>query len=115
LAAYEEGRKDGTRDAFAIVGAGDGEFLGIAVAPQIDRVARTAELGYVVAPSARGRGVASEALRLITEWAFGELGMERLELLISVENEASGRAAARCGDLREGVLRAPYVHGGLRG
>jgi RimJ/RimL family protein N-acetyltransferase len=114
LTAYEEGRKDGTRDAFAIVGAGDHEFLGIAVAPRIDRVARTAELGYVVAPSARGRGVASEALRLMTGWAFDELGMERLELLISVENEASKRVAARCGYVREGVMRSNYVKGELR-
>jgi len=114
LAAYEEGRKDGTREAFAIVDEGDGEFLGIAVAPQIDRVARTAELGYVVAPSARGRGVASEALGLMTEWAFDELGMERLELLISAENEASKRVAARCGYVREGVMRSHYVKGELR-
>jgi RimJ/RimL family protein N-acetyltransferase len=114
LAAYEDGRKDGTRDAFAIVGADDGEFLGVAVAPQIDRVARTAELGYVVAPLARGRGVASEALGLMTEWAFDELGMERLELLISVENEASKRVAARCGYVREGVMRSHYVKGEVR-
>jgi RimJ/RimL family protein N-acetyltransferase len=113
LAAYEEGRRDGTREAFAIVGEGDGEFLGIAVAPQIDRTARTAELGYVVAPGARGRGVASEALGLLTDWAFA-LGMERLELLISVENEASKRVAARCGYVREGVLRSHYVKGDLR-
>jgi RimJ/RimL family protein N-acetyltransferase len=113
LAAYEDGRREGTRDAFAIVGEGDGEFLGIAVAPQIDRAARTAELGYVVAPAARGRGVASEALGLLTDWAFA-LGMERLELLISVENEASKRVAARCGYVREGVLRSHYVKGDLR-
>ena len=113
LAAYEDGRTDGTREAFAIVGEGDGEFLGIAVAPQIDRTARTAELGYVVAPAARGRGVASEALGLLTDWAFA-LGMERLELLISVENEASKRVAARCGYVREGVVRSHYVKGDLR-
>jgi RimJ/RimL family protein N-acetyltransferase len=113
LAAYEEGRRDGTREAFAIVGEGDGEFLGIAVAPQIDRTARTAELGYVVAPGARGRGVASEALGLLTDWAFA-LGMERLELLISVENEASKRVAARCGYVREGILRSHYVKADLR-
>jgi len=114
LAAYEDGRNDGTREAFAIVDEGGGEFLGIAVAPRIDRAARTAELGYVVAPSARGRGVASEALGLMTEWAFDELGMERLELLISVENEASKRVAARCGYVREGVMRSHYVKGELR-
>jgi RimJ/RimL family protein N-acetyltransferase len=53
LAAYREGRRDGSREAFAIVDAG-GAFLGIAVAPRIERAARTAELGYVVAPAARG-------------------------------------------------------------
>jgi RimJ/RimL family protein N-acetyltransferase len=113
LAAYEDGRRDGTREAFAIVGEADGAFLGVAVAPQIDRTTRTAELGYVVAPAARGRGVASEALGLMTEWAFA-LGMERLELLISVENEASKRVAARCGYVLEGVLRSHYVKGDLR-
>src|SRR5215470_10939614 len=78
---YAGARGDGSREAFAIVE--DGEFLGLALAPQIDRKTRTAELGYVVAPAARGRGVATEALRQLTDWAF-ELGMLRLELMISV-------------------------------
>jgi len=103
LAGYEEGRRDGSREAFAIVD--EGEFLGIAVAPQIDRETRTAELGYVVAPAARGRGVATDALRQLTDWAF-ELGMLRLELMISVENAGSKRVAERCGYTREGVLRS---------
>ena len=111
---YEEGRRDGTREAFAIVDSPSGQFLGIAVAPQIDRATRTAELGYVVAPAARGRGVATEALRRLTEWAFSELGMERLELLISVENESSKRVAVRCGYVREGVLRSKHFKGDLR-
>jgi RimJ/RimL family protein N-acetyltransferase len=112
--AYEEGRKRGTREMFAIVEQEGGRFLGIAVAPEIDRTARTAELGYVVAPAARGHGVATGALRLLTDWAFAELGMERLELLISVENDASKRVAARCGYVREGVLRSLHVKDGVR-
>jgi RimJ/RimL family protein N-acetyltransferase len=111
---YEEGRREGTREVFAIVDSPSGEFLGIAVAPQIDRATRTAELGYVVAPAARGRGVASEALRRLTEWAFSDLGMERVELLISVENESSKRVAARCGYVHEGVLRSRHFKGNLR-
>src|SRR5262249_51762674 len=90
---------------FAIVD-GSGTFLGVAVAPRIDLPARTAELGYMIAPAARGRGAATAALRLLTEWAFGELGILRAELLISVENEASKRVAERCGYVREGVLRS---------
>ena len=105
LERYEEAPGDGSRETFAIVGDG-GEFLGLALAPRIDRQARTAELGYVVAPAARGRGVATHALRQLTEWAFDELGMLRLELMISVGNEGSKKVAARCGYVREGVLRS---------
>ena len=109
LARYDEGRRDGTREAFAIVEAETGAFCGIAVAPRIDRAARTAELGYVVAPHARGRGFATAALRLLTAWAFEQLGALRLELLISVDNEPSKRVARKVGYVREGVLRSLHV------
>jgi RimJ/RimL family protein N-acetyltransferase len=107
LRRYEEGRAEGTREAFAIVGE-DGGFLGLAVAPEIDRETRTAELGYLVAPAARGRGIATEALRRLTAWAFSELGMRRLQLLIGVDNVASKKVAERCGYVYEGVLRSLY-------
>ena len=111
VARYEEARRNGTREAFAVVE--DGEFLGLALAPAIDRETQTAELGYVVAPAARGRGVATEALRQLTEWALAE-GMLRLQLLISVYNPASQKVAERCGYVREGVLRNAYVKPGRR-
>jgi RimJ/RimL family protein N-acetyltransferase len=113
LARYEEGRRDGTREAFAIVDD-EGGFLGLALVPQIDRETRTAELGYVVAPAARGRGVASEALRQLSAWAVAELGIFRLELLISVDNAASKRVAEKCGYVREGVLRSFHVKQDVR-
>jgi RimJ/RimL family protein N-acetyltransferase len=112
--SYEQGRRDGTRDGFAIVESGEGGFVGVAVVPRIDRKTRTAELGYVVAPAARGRGVATEALRLLTQWAFSQLDALRLELMISADNEPSKRVAARCGYVREGVLRSLYFKQGLR-
>jgi RimJ/RimL family protein N-acetyltransferase len=105
-------RRDGTREGFAVVD--DGEFLGLALAPRIEREARTAELGYIVAPGARGRGVATMALRLLTGWAFEELGALRLELLIGVENPASKRVAERNSYRLEGVLRSLHFKQGLR-
>lgn len=113
LGIYEEERRTGTREGFAIVGD-DGEFLGLALAPKIDRETRTAELGYVIAPEARGRGVATDALGRLTVWAFEELEMIRLELLISVDNGASKKVAERCGYVREGVLRSAYFKQGRR-
>ncbi len=114
LDRYEEGRRDGSREGFAIEDVATAEFLGLALAPTIERETQTAELGYIVAREARGRGVASEALRLLTDWAFSELGALRLELLISVDNEASKQVAERCGYEREGVLRSVHVKRGLR-
>ena len=111
LARYEHARLDGTREAFAIVD--DGEFLGLALAAAIEREARQCELGYMVAPPARGRGVATEALRQLTDWAFG-LGMLRAELHISVDNVASKRVAERNGYRLDGVLRSLWFKGDLR-
>jgi len=114
IGRYEEGRRDRSREGFAIEASSDAAFLGLALVPAIDLEARTAELGYIVAEEARGRGVATEGLRLLTDWALSELGALRLELLISVQNEASKRVAGRCGYEREGVLRSTYVKPGVR-
>lgn len=113
LERYEEGRRDGTRDAFAIESE-DGSLLGLALAPRIERAARTVELGYLVAPAARGRGVATAALEQLTEWAFAELGAIRIELLISTHNEPSKRVAERCRYMLEGVLRSVHLKQEIR-
>ncbi|MFN2543467.1 MAG: GNAT family N-acetyltransferase [Actinomycetota bacterium] len=102
---YEQGRRDGTREVFAIVDDADGSYLGVAVVPTINRETRTAELGYVVAPWARGRGVATEALRQLTKWALETLDPMRLELWISPDNPASKKVAEKCGYVYEGTLR----------
>jgi RimJ/RimL family protein N-acetyltransferase len=63
------------------------------------------EVGYWVSPEARGRGVATGALRLVAGWAFGELEIERLQLTTHPDNAASQRVAERVGFRREGILR----------
>jgi len=65
-----------------------------------------AELGYAVGASARGRGVATRAVRLVGRWAMDTLGIRRLELPIPVDNHASRRVAERAGYTSEGVLRS---------
>jgi RimJ/RimL family protein N-acetyltransferase len=113
LEAYEEGRSDGTREAFAIVDA-EGGFLGLGLAFEIDREGRQLELGYVVAAPARGRGVATRTLELLTEWAFRELDPLRIELWISASNEPSKRVAERAGYRLEGLHRSVHFKQGIR-
>ena len=113
LERYEQGRRDGTSEAFAVEDE-DGEFLGCVMAFGIDVNEGKAELGYMVEPAARGRGVATAAVRLLTGWGFTERGLMRLELLISVDNTASIRVAQRAGYVKEGVLRSLFVKDGRR-
>ena len=62
-------------------------------------------VGYWLAPAARGRGLATRAVRLVAAWAFTDPTLERLELMTLVGNDASGRVALRAGFRREGILR----------
>jgi RimJ/RimL family protein N-acetyltransferase len=111
---YVEARMDGTREGFAAVDAESGMFVGLALAPHIDIEGREGELGYLVAPNARGRGVATEILRQLTQWAFEEAGLLRAYLIVDVENVASQKVADRAGYVREGVMRSLHVKDGRR-
>ena len=101
-----------SRVAWAILD--DTEFVGYAVTGPIDRHDLEVELGYAVAPWARGRGVATATLRQLTRWALDE-GMQRVTAIISVDNPSSARVAEKAGYTLEGVLRSLHVVDGRRG
>jgi ribosomal-protein-alanine N-acetyltransferase len=113
LGTYEDGWRDGSRAGFAIE-THDREFLGLGLFVRIEREGRQGEIGYVVGPAARGKGVATRTLRLLTDWGFSELGLERIELWIDVINPGSERVAERAGYLREGVLRSYWFKEDIR-
>lgn len=86
----------------AIVDASDGAFLG---AIEV-RLGGDGSIGYWIAPAARGRGIATRALVLLSRWAVTDGGVERLELTTHQENLASQLVAEKAGFVREGVLRS---------
>jgi RimJ/RimL family protein N-acetyltransferase len=73
-----------------------------------------AEVSYWVFPTFRGRGFAGRAVSLACRWAFGELGVQRIELYIEPDNTASRKAAVRAGFIEEGVLRGQGLIGDER-
>jgi RimJ/RimL family protein N-acetyltransferase len=58
--------------------------------------------------------VAAEALALLSDWAFRELELERLELRITADNHGSIKVAERTAFIREGVLRSVHFKQGVR-
>jgi len=97
VAAAAEELASGQTAKLAVVDVCGGERLGTSGLVAIDWDCRTADVGYWVAAGARGRGVASRALVLVTRWAFEVLGLERLELRPRRDNMASRAVAVRAG------------------
>ena len=89
---------------FAITDGHTGRLLG--AISRHGPAGNRAMFGYWLAPDARGRGVATRALRLITDWTLATTETVRLELYTDVENDASGAVAQRAGFVREGIRYA---------
>ena len=77
---------------------------------RVSEPGRNGHIGYWCAASARGRGLTTRALRLLSHYALEELKLERLELITDPDNRASQRVAEKVGFRREGVLRSHLLH-----
>ena len=87
------------------------ELLGSISVHRIDRDQDDGEIGYWIAPSARGRGLAGKAAEAACRWAFEDLGLHRIQLFHAVENTASARVAEKAGFTCEGRLRQSHRYG----
>lgn len=66
--------------------------------------------GYVLARPWWGRGLMTEALAAVAEWALDRPAVFRISALCDVENGASARVMEKAGLVREGLLRRRSVH-----
>jgi RimJ/RimL family protein N-acetyltransferase len=69
-------------------------------------------IGIGLVPEARGRGLGSEAQRLLAQHLFATTPLQRVEAVTDVENAAEQGALARAGFTREGVLRSAQFRAG---
>lgn len=96
---------DGSSAPFAVTEANGGRVLGSVGFGWVGDQ-RVGEVGYWMRRDARGRGLTTRALQLISRWALGELDCARLQLRADVLNLPSQRVAEKAGFTREGVLRS---------
>ncbi len=82
----------------------DGRFLGTMYFALHSLDDRTAEIGWILAPDAQGRGYATEAAGLMLDLAFGELGLHRVYAELDPRNRGSVRICERLGMRHEGHL-----------
>jgi RimJ/RimL family protein N-acetyltransferase len=98
-----------TGAGWAVVGE-QGSLLGQISLRAFDLPEGAAEISYWVLPEARGCRVASRALQMLTDWAFGTLGLHRIVVKHSTGNAASCRVAERAGYPLEGTERSSALH-----
>ncbi|QUI36038.1 GNAT family N-acetyltransferase [Streptomyces alfalfae] len=106
-------REAGTAYAFAVVDEADVPLGNVAVSA-VNRVHGTAWVSYWTSLAARGRGTATAGLRALTDWAFTDLRLHRLELGHRTNNPASCAVARAAGFTVEGLQREKLVYGGVR-
>jgi RimJ/RimL family protein N-acetyltransferase len=91
----------------------DGSAIGgisLHVGTDIERIG--AELGYWIGEDYWGRGIATAAIKLVTGYAFEELGLLRVFAVPFCENIASCRVLEKAGYEREGMLRRSAIKDG---
>lgn len=102
---------DGEGVSLAVVDVADDRAVGlvwVAMRPQ----QHVGGLGYWVVPPARGRGVATAAVRLVVPWALEALHLQRLEAWVEPDNQPSQSTLLSAGFTQEGRLRSFLTIGG---
>ena len=69
----------------------------------------TVAIGYWLVERARGRGLGSRAVALLSRWALMDAGLARVEALVEPDNLPSQRVLEKTGFRREGLLRSYLV------
>jgi RimJ/RimL family protein N-acetyltransferase len=96
----------GSDAGFVVVDAASGDLLGAMGIHRLDGEDGGPEVGYWLKREARGRGVATRALRLVTDWACHDLGVQVM-LQADVRNTISRRVAEKAGYRHVGDAPAP--------
>jgi Acetyltransferases, including N-acetylases of ribosomal proteins len=82
-----------------------GKLIGTCGFTSVDLANNRGEVGYVINPAFRGRGIASEALMAVLDYAFNELKLHRIEAKYIYGNDASRRVMEKCSMTFEGIMR----------
>ena len=86
-------------------------LVGLVQTRQIDLSWESAEWECTLAPSWRGTGVFFETARLVGSFAFGTVGVHRLEARVLLQNGRANGALRKLGAVQEGILRESMRRG----
>ncbi|GAA3695879.1 GNAT family protein [Arthrobacter ginkgonis] len=98
----------------AVVDPASGECVGEIVLNDWEPGNQTCNLRILIGPRGRGRGLGTEAIRLLLDYAFAQTDLFRIELEVYTFNTRALRVYERVGFIPEGRRRAAHVFDGVR-
>ena len=101
----EKAWKEKVEYSFAVEHKNSKKFLGAVGLNHIDQYYRIANLGYWMRTSETSKGYTSEAALLLAQFGFQKLNLNRIEIVIAVENIKSQKVAEKVHALKECVAR----------
>jgi RimJ/RimL family protein N-acetyltransferase len=104
-------RAAGGAFTYVITMASARSVAGLMQVRRLDPAFEAAEWECTVAPSLRGTGIFMEAARLLGSFAFGTVGVHRLEARVLLQNGRASGALRKLGAVQEGVLRRSVRYG----
>jgi [ribosomal protein S5]-alanine N-acetyltransferase len=105
-------RAAGEYVCFAVVPNGTDTAVGIFQIRQLEPSFATAEWGFALGSAYWGTGVFMDAARLTLQFAFGSIGVHRMEARAAIKNGRGNGALAKIGAVREGFLRKSFLRNG---
>jgi len=105
IATCREMAVGGTGARLAVDRVSDGSFIGWCTLQRRNPEYRSASLGYCFDDAAWGHGYAAEAARILLEWAFDTLDLNRVRAEVDTRNNASARVLEKLGFVRRNSPR----------
>ena len=90
---------------WAVIIKSENKMIGTCGFTRFNLASNSAEIGYVINPDFRGKGIAVEAAKKVMIFGFENLGLNRIEARYMVGNDASRRVMEKLGMTFEGVAR----------
>ena len=110
IEVWQAGWANEAESNWALVDDASGSLMGRVSLKGVDLHDGSAGAASWMVSAFRGRGVCSQAVQALCQWAFDDAGFHRIGLAHSVANAASCRVAVKAGFHEEGIRRGAGLH-----
>lgn len=109
---YRDHEQNGTGQWFAICSPDDKLFYGAIGLNDVKKEHRKGELGFWLLPDYWGKGIITEAMPAVCDYAFNQMNLHRIEAFVETKNRNSQKVLEKWGFAHEGTMQECEIKNG---